>query len=106
MHRLGSLTLDIATPSGVVLARHRLAPDGAAAVIRDTSHVTALNTAVLAAFTTDAPHRRKQRIPPSPAALAAAEALRPSANSTGEHARTVIDLATYAAAAAGRTTLT
>ncbi|HEV7451083.1 MAG TPA: IS21 family transposase, partial [Pseudonocardiaceae bacterium] len=47
---LGSPHLEVATEAGVVLARHHRAPDGAGAVIRDAGHVTALEHAVLAAF--------------------------------------------------------
>jgi hypothetical protein len=59
----------------------------------------------MTAFSAAAPHRRKQRIPPGPAALAAAAPL------TGDHTSTdgdgvVIDLARYAQAADGRNTLT
>jgi len=104
-HRLGSAEIDIATLGGIVLARHRLATPGAGATIRDTGHVLALEAAALAAFTEARPHRRKQRIPPGPAARAAAAALRGHAAAT-EHAReVVVDLATYAAAAEGRSTL-
>ena len=105
VHRLGGDHLDIINRSGtggtVVLARHRLAPDGAGALIRTEGHVTALNTIAMAAATTPArPHRRKERIPPGEAARAAAAAL----TGTGADA-VVIDLARYAAAAAGRNTL-
>ena len=101
--RLGSDVLDIATATGVVIARHRRAPDGAGATVRDDTHVTALNKAALAASSTAPPHRSKQRIPPGPAALAAAEALRGSDQpSTGQ---TVVDLTAYAAAAENRKTL-
>src|SRR5690349_11135745 len=71
--RLGSDLLDIATSTGITVARHRRAPDGAGVTIRTDTHITALNNAAVAAFTTAPPHRRKQRIPPGPAALAAAE---------------------------------
>ena len=105
--RLGSVVLDIVTPSGIVIARHPLAPRGAGATVRDHVHVTALDLAAMNAATSAPPHRRKQRIPPGPAALAAAAAL------TGtEHPRpavtagTVTDLAAYARAAQGRNTLT
>jgi transposase len=117
-HRLGTTTLDVSVSRGsgapVVLARHRRAADGAGVTIRTDSHVTALETAVLGAFTTAPPHRKKVRIPPGPAALAAAEQLRaahptpasPSTStSTQTSAEVVIDLATYAAAAANRRTL-
>jgi len=69
----------------------------------------------MAAFTTGAPHRRKQRIPPGPAARAAAAAVRaghsaPASSTpdtpTGEAgAEVVVDLTRYAAAAQGRNTL-
>jgi hypothetical protein len=81
--------------------------------VRDGGHVTALEGAAMAAFTIAAPHRRKQRIPPGPAARAAAAALRipadtapskPDASSTAP-TEVVVDLARYAAAAQGRNTL-
>ncbi len=115
--RLGGTHLDIATlptpgrpgPVPTVIARHQLAPAGASATIREVGHVTALTQAALAAFSTAPPHRRKERRPASPAARAEAERLRrdtmsgPSANGDTE---IVADLARYAAAAAGRNTLT
>ena len=123
--RLGALHLDIATagagapgrsPLPVVVARHLIAPDGAGVMVRDHGHVVALERAAMAAATPAAPHRRKQRIPPGPAACAAAEALRtgtsPQAGTaTGTDAKEVdldppIDLARYAAAAQDRNTLT
>ena len=52
-----------------------LAVDGAGITVRDHGHVLALDHAALAAATSAAPHRRKQRIPPGAAALAAATAL-------------------------------
>ena len=121
-HRLGAASIELATSSGIIIARHALAPAGAGATIRDTGHVQALERAAMAAFTTGAPHRRKQRIPPGPAARAAAEALRashsapapstpdtPTSTPTGEagevSADMVVDLTHYAAAAQGRNTL-
>ena len=71
-HRLGTATLDIVSAGGVVLARHRRQPDSAGAVIRHDEHVTALEHAVLAAFTDRAPCRAKTRRPPSEAARAEA----------------------------------
>ena len=100
--RLGDVHLDIATDTGIVVARHRLAASGTGAVVADHGHVTALNTAALAAFTDAPPHRSKQRIPPGPAALAAAAVLR----GDPQPGATVIDLARYAQAANGRNTLT
>lgn len=100
--RLGDPIIEIATTGGIVIARHRTAADGTGTIIADHGHVTALNTAVLAAFNDGPPHRSKQRIPPGPAALAAAEALR---GTTVEDGATVIDLARYAKAANERNTL-
>jgi transposase len=102
--RLGDGHVDIATAAGIVMARHRLAADGTGAVVADPGHVSALNTAALAAFTDVAPHRSKQRIPPGAAALAAAAALRHT--DPDPDGATVIDLVRYAQAANGRNTLT
>lgn len=100
---LGSLFIDITTISGIVIARHRRASDGAGITVRDHVHVTALDIAAMAAATSAAPHRRKQRIPPGPAAQAAAAVLTGTDNTT---TGTVTDLAAYARAAQGRNTLT
>lgn len=104
---LGSRVLDLATGSGtsrgpVVIARHQLAPPGAGVMVRSDVHVTALETAVLTAASPARPHRAKTRIPPGPAARAAAAAL---TDTTHTAAAVVIDLERYAAAAAGRNTL-
>jgi hypothetical protein len=73
-HRLGSLGIEIRT-SGILVASHaRMAP-GAGYVVRDPAHKTALETAVLAAFTTDAPCRRKINRPPGTNARAEADRL-------------------------------
>jgi hypothetical protein len=106
-HRAGSTTLAIATGNGVTVAVHPRRADGTGATERTDTHVTALNTAALAAFTSAAPHRSKQRIPPGPDARAAANALRANNNvGTGSPAVTsVIDLAVYARAARSRRTL-
>ena len=113
--RLGAAHLDITTASEhtipVVLARHRLAPTGAAVMVRDHGHVLALEQAAMAAASSAATHRGKARIPPGPDAQAAAQALQRT--NPGTPPRTgqtdtavVLDLSTYAAAAAGRNTLT
>lgn len=100
--RLGQTFLDIATTAGTVIARHRSAPDGAGATVRTDTHVAALEHAVLGAFTTEAPHRRKERRPPTSEALA----LLPARPDTTVHdTDVVVDLAAYAAAAHGRNTL-
>jgi transposase len=114
---VGGEVIDIATASGIVIARHRLVADGTGAVIREIGHVIALEHAAMTAASTARPHRRKERIPPGPAALAAADALRSNASSPdisvdGNVARTltddtiVVDLAAYERAAHGRNTLT
>ncbi len=102
IHRLGATTLAFTTPAGVTIAVHHRRPDGAGVSVRTDSHVTALNTAALAAFTTTAPHRSKRRIPPGPAARAAAAVLR---GEPAAAAGAVIDLARYAQAAERRRTL-
>ncbi len=117
--RLGASMLDIATTAGpatgarggIVLARHRLAPAGAGVMVRDHGHVLALESAAMAASTFAAPHRGKVRRPPSAAALAAAATL-PARTTVTAAARSrdvaggaLVDLAAYAAAAAGRNTL-
>jgi hypothetical protein len=101
---VGGQVLDISTLAGIVVARHRLAPDGAGAHVRDHGHVTALDAAAMkAAAAARRPHRRKERIPPGPQARAAADTLR---GVPGTPTSTVIDLAAYEAAAHGRNTLT
>lgn len=106
--RLGEQHLDIATSSAIVIARHELAPDGAGVMVRAHGHVIALEQLVLTGHDTSRPHRRKERIPPGPAALAAAEQLRarqqPTPSAVGDDV--VIDLAKYDRAATGRNTLT
>lgn len=102
--RLGTDTLDIASPSGrgpLVVARHQLAPAGAGVLVRTDAHVSALTTVVLTAASPARPHRSKVRIPPGPAARAAAAAL----TAPDSVDAVVIDLERYAAAAAGRNTL-
>jgi transposase len=92
---------DIATTTGIVVARHRLAPDGAGVIVRDHGHVAALEAAAMAAASTArGPHRRKERIPPGPAAQVAADVLRGT-----QPLSPVIDLASYERAARGRNTL-
>lgn len=111
---LGGEVIDIVTSAGATIARHRLAPDGTGAVIRDHGHVVALELAAMAAASAGGrPHRRKERIPPGPDAIAAAEALRRSTperqiageSSTPANTSTVTDLTVYERAARGRNTL-
>jgi len=95
--RLGSGIVEVATETGVVLARHRRAPDGAGAVIRDSGHVAALEAAVLAGFTDRAACRSKTRRPPSPAARAEAARLHGDPDPVAASGQ-VLDFAAYAAA--------
>jgi hypothetical protein len=100
---VGGQVLDISTLAGIAVARHRLAPDGAGALVRDHGHVTALDAAAMkAAAAARRPHRRKERIPPGPQARTAAEVLR----GPEQPPLPVIDLAAYERAAHGRNTLT
>lgn len=99
-HRLGSLTLDIATASGTVLASHHRETDGAGVMVRDSGHVRALEGVVLAAFDTAQPCARKVRRPPSAAALAEADHLTGPARP--EQREVVVELALYAQAALDR----
>ena len=89
--RLGSGALQIISAAGAQLASHRRAPAGAGQVIRSPEHAAELEAAVLGAFTTRPPCRRKQNRPPGQAALAAAARLRRE-DPSGQ----LIDLARYA----------
>jgi hypothetical protein len=113
-HPVGGEFIDIATTGGIIVARHRRLADGLGATVRDAGHVIALDGAAMAAANTGGPHRRKERIPPGPAARAAAAELRQRlAGDTGtviESATTttdstIIDLSVYERAAQKRTTL-
>ena len=98
-HRLGADLLHVVTAGGATVATHRRSPDGAGATVRDAGHVVALEQAVLDRFSTAERCRHKSRRPPSAAAQAEAARLRglPVADPAS---RVVIDLSTYAAAAA------
>jgi transposase len=96
-HQLGAVTLDVVTAAGTVLARHRRELDHAGAVVRSEEHVAALEKKVLAARgQAGRPCHRKERRPPSPAALAEAAAIRGDAAGAGAP---VTDFAAWAAAA-------
>ncbi|GAA2524273.1 hypothetical protein GCM10010407_12990 [Rarobacter incanus] len=62
--RRGADTIDIATVSGTVIARHQVAEPGLGVTVRDTGHVTALERVAMASAPPGRPHRRKERIPP------------------------------------------
>jgi hypothetical protein len=96
-HRLGELTVEVLTDTGVALARHHRAPDGAGAVVCAPEHVAALEKVVLANFADRPPCRRKHRRPPTAQALAEAERIR--GNNQGLQGQQVVaDFARYAAA--------
>lgn len=100
--RLGGEVIDIATLSGAVVARHRVAEAGLGVTVRDTGHITALEAVALASAAPGRSHRRKERIPPGPAARHAAAVLRGAPTAP---LSTVIDLAAYEQAAKNRNTL-
>lgn len=119
---LGTDVIDAVASSGITIARHRLAADGTGAMVRDHGHVYALEQAAMAGANTDRPHRRKERIPPGPEALAAAAALRidrTEPTTTSDHviktrssttqsdadSAVFYDLSVYERAAYGRNTL-
>ncbi len=91
--RLGEQTLQIVSAAGTLIAKHRRAPAGAGQRIRSAEHAAGLEQAVLSAFTTHKPCRRKQNRPPGQAALAAAAVLRGEQPADGG---VVIDLERYA----------
>jgi transposase len=111
IHVLGDEVIDIVTSSQITIARHRLAADGAGVMVRDHGHVVALDHLAMAtAASGGRAHRRKERIPPGSASLAAAEALRINTSQANQpppatSPSTVIDLSTYERAARGRNTL-
>lgn len=90
-HRLGSTSLELVAPSGALLGTHDLRHAGPGELVRTAEHRAALESAILASFTTARPCDRKGNHPPGPAARAAAAALR------GHEVREVsVDLARYA----------
>jgi transposase len=88
--RLGSGIVEVVAANGAQLARHHAAPAGAGVTVRSGDHHAALETAVLRAFTTAPPCRRKENRPPGPVARALAAALRQ------EGAEVTVDLRRYA----------
>jgi hypothetical protein len=118
---LGSDVIDVVTASGITIARHRLAADGTGVMVRDHGHVYALEQAAMAGANTGRPHRRKERIPPGPQALAAAAVLRSdlegsasggsssvqfdSTTTQSDSTAVLYDLSVYERAARGRNTL-
>ncbi len=88
--RSGELHLEILSPAGRRVARHRRAPAGAGQILQSSEHARLLERAVLEAFTTARPCARKQNRPPGKQALAAAARLR------GHPDGVVVDLDQYA----------
>jgi len=74
-HRLGSPGIEIVSASGVLLASHGRQTPGGGYVVRDPAHKAALEHLVLAAFSTDAPCKRKANRPPGEEARAEAAKL-------------------------------
>lgn len=126
VHGEQHLSIAPAASPAAVVARHRLVAAGTGATIREPHHVSALNTAVMAAASSETGlrHRHKRRVPPGAAAVTAEQTLRRNNTSTDqiqhvpgqmalvdETSRAadvtaeVIDLERYAAIAAGRNTL-
>jgi transposase len=93
--RLGEQTLRIVSAAGTLIAKHRRAPSGTGQVIRSAEHAAGLEQAVLSAFTTRPPCRRKQNRPPGQAALQAAAILR-GEQPANDGGGVVIDLERYA----------
>jgi transposase len=89
--RLGQHTVELVSPSGSVVASHRLAPAGAGALQRHDEHRVALEQVVLNSVTSQRPCRRKANRPPGQAALAAAAVIAGVGN-----ADVVVDLDRYA----------
>jgi transposase len=89
--RLGELHLEIISAAGRRVARHRRAPAGAGQVLQNAEHTRLLEQAVLDAFTTDKPCRRKANRPPGQTAIAAAARLRGA-----DRGGVVVDLEDYA----------
>ncbi len=88
--RLGDDELVIISAARRVVATHRIAPRGQGRVIRLPEHTAALENVVLAAFTTDRPHKSKVNRPPSDAALRIAGEI-----GGGAESDPVIDLDVY-----------
>jgi hypothetical protein len=94
--RLGSGVIDILGGDGRIITSHQLAATGSHATVRTEEQHRALEMAVLAAFTTRQPCRRKENRPPGPTARALAEQLRDRAGRVG--AAVTVDLERYASA--------
>ncbi|HLN06827.1 MAG TPA: hypothetical protein VK217_11150, partial [Acidimicrobiales bacterium] len=92
-HRLGTAGIEIVSKSGILIASHYREAPGGGYVVRDASHRAALEHEILAAFSTEAPCRRKANRPPGDAARAEATKLLMSF----EDDEVVVSLASYQA---------
>ena len=81
-HRLGTTTLDVVSPAGVVLVTHALGAPGAGMLVRTPAHKAALEKVVLGAFTSARPCDKKANRPPGEAALAERATLLGAAGTT------------------------
>jgi hypothetical protein len=90
--RVGELHVEILSTAGRRVARHRRALAGAGQQLRSAEHARMLEQAVLDAFTTDKPCRRKANRPPGDAALTHAARLR----GHDDDGAVVVDLEDYA----------
>ena len=93
--------VDIATAGGTVIARHRLAPAGAGATVRDSGHVLALEQRSSPATTpppapTQAAHPTRPRRQGRRRAAARPPATRTTSTAvSNDHAEVVVDLSSY-----------
>lgn len=103
-HRTDEHTITITTTADTPIAVHQRRPDGAKTTCRIEAHITALDTAAMAAAASPGrPHRRKERIPPGTQALAAAAILQ--GHTPPAPSATVTDLTAWSDAAKRRRTL-
>lgn len=93
--RLGEQTVLIVSAADTQVAKHRRASAGTGQLVRSAEHAAGLEQAVLSAFTTRPPCRRKQNRPPGQAALQAAAILR-GEQPANDGGGVVIDLERYA----------
>jgi hypothetical protein len=100
-HRLGTATVEVHSPAGVMLVSHRLAPAGAGTIVRTPAHRAELERVVLSALTTDRPCDRKANHPPGESARAEAAKLL-----AGLGPEVLVDLGRYADLAATATEAT
>ena len=93
--RVSDAVLRIVSMHGEIVAEHRRVAAGAGQTVRSAEHAALLETAVLAAFTTEDACRRKPNLPPGDSALAELARLR----GLDPGGARVISLADYAALA-------